>query len=79
MKTKITQSIDANMQATAKDLVLYDDALPGFCLRIRPTSGCRAERRNGSILVSQGRGSRGRKGGEQLGGHVRHRERRVAR
>ncbi len=37
MKTKITQSIVANMQATAKDLVLYDDSLPGFCLRIRPT------------------------------------------
>ncbi len=37
MKTKITQSIVANMQAAAKDLVLYDEALPGFCLRIRPT------------------------------------------
>lgn len=37
MKTKITQSIVTNMQAAAKDIVLYDDALPGFCLRIRPT------------------------------------------
>jgi hypothetical protein len=35
VKAKITQSIVVNLQA-AKGLVLYDDSLPGFCLRIRP-------------------------------------------
>ena len=37
VKTKITQSIVANMQAAAQDIVVVDDSLPGFVLRIRPT------------------------------------------
>jgi len=37
MMTKITQRIAANRQTTAKDLILYDDALAGFCPRVRPT------------------------------------------
>jgi hypothetical protein len=36
VKTKITQSIAANVQAAAQDIVV-DSSLPGFVLRIRPT------------------------------------------
>ena len=37
MKTKITQSIVANLQAAAQDVIVVDNSLPGFVLRIRPT------------------------------------------
>ncbi len=37
MKTKITQSIVANFQAAAQDIIVVDNTLPGFILRIRPT------------------------------------------